>query len=388
MTARVNQRAENITPFHVMRLLARAKELEAQGRDIVHMEIGEPDFPTPAPIVKAAQQAIATDAMHYTAATGLPLLQQRIAEFYHSRYGVQVTPQRIVITPGASGALLLALAAVLDVDQEILLTDPGYPCNLNMVSFLGSRARRIAVGPQTNYQLTAAHIVQHWSAETRAVLLASPSNPTGTIISEQELSQIAAVVSARQGELVVDEIYHGLVYAQPPASVLNVTDQAFVINSFSKYFGMTGWRLGWMVVPDHYRDVIERLAQNIYLAASSPAQHAALVAFEPATLNILEQRRVQFQQRRDFLVPALRALGFEIAVEPQGAFYLYCACGRFTQNSLAFCEDILEQTGVACTPGIDFGTHHANTHVRFAYTTGLEKLQDGIDRLQQYLSGR
>ncbi len=387
MTTRVNQRAENITPFHVMRLLARAKELEEQGGDIVHMEIGEPDFPTPEPIVMAAQHAIATDAMHYTAASGLPELKKRIAEFYQRRYGVQVAPQRIVITPGASAALLLAIAAVLDVGDEILLTDPGYPCNRNMAGFLGARVRSIAVGPDTQYQLTAAQLSQAWSAETRAVLLASPSNPTGTLIPAQELAQIAAAVSARQGELLVDEIYHGLVYGQQPASILNMTDQAFVINSFSKYFGMTGWRLGWMVVPEKYLDVIERLAQNIYLAASTPAQHAALAAFEPQTMIILEQRRAQFQQRRDFLVPALRAIGFDITVEPQGAFYVYCDCQRFTRDSLAFCEAVLEQTGVAFTPGIDFGTHLASTHVRFAYTTTLEKLQEGIIRLQHYLAG-
>jgi aspartate/methionine/tyrosine aminotransferase len=381
----VNHRAQAITPFHVMRLLARAKELEAAGRDIVHMEIGEPDFLTPAPILHAAQQAIATGKMHYTSATGLPILRERIAAFYQQRYGITVAPQRIVITPGASGALLLALAAVLDVGQEIVLSDPGYPCNRNMAEFLGARARAVPVDASSAYQLTAALLQDHWTTQTRAVLLASPSNPTGTIIAPAQLRDIATLVAAQDGTVLVDEIYHGLTYDHTPQSVLNITDKAFVINSFSKYFGMTGWRLGWLVVPEDYRDSIERFAQNIYLAAPTPSQYAALAAFEPQTIAILEQRRQEFQRRRDFLLPALRQLGFEIAVEPHGAFYIYASCQRFSDNSLAFCETVLEQAGVAITPGIDFGVHQANTHVRFAYTTSMEKLAQGVDRLRQFL---
>lgn len=384
MTQTQNQRSRAVTSFHVMRLLARARELEAAGRDIIHMEIGEPDFPTPAPIVHAAQHAIATGKMHYTPATGLPALKQRLAQFYQERYGVTVAPHRIVITPGASGALLLALAATLDVNDELLMTDPGYPCNRNMTVFLGARARGIAVGPETNYQLTAAQLHQNWTAQTRAVLLASPSNPTGSVIDIEELAAMAREVVIHQGVLLVDEIYHGLLYDTAARSVLEVTQAAFVINSFSKYFGMTGWRLGWMVVPECYLDAIDRFAQNIYLAAPTPSQYAALAAFEPETIAILEQRRAEFQRRRDYLLPELQKLGFDIPVTPSGAFYIYGSCARFSHDSLDLCETLLEQAGVAITPGIDFGQHQANTQVRFAYTTSLDKLQEGVRRLQEY----
>lgn len=368
-----------------MRLLARAKQLEAEGRDIIHLEIGEPDFPTPQPIVAAAHAALANNPMHYTAATGLPALKARIAAYYQQRYHVSVAPQRIVITAGASAALLLALAAVLDLGQEILLTDPGYPCNANMVNFLGARVRRIPVGADNAYQFTAALIQQHWSTATKAVLLASPSNPTGTLIPEAELVAVVEQVTRRGGVVIVDEIYHGLVYGQPPPSVLNITDHAFVINSFSKYFGMTGWRLGWLILPEKYSDVIDRFAQNIYLAASTPAQYAALAAFDPATLALLETRREEFQQRRDVLLPALIAMGFDVALAPQGAFYIYASCARFTRDSLYWCEAVLENAGVAIAPGVDFGAYRAQSHVRFAYTTGMDKLHQGLARLRDYI---
>ncbi len=378
-------RLATITPFHVMRLLARARELEAGGRDIVHMEIGEPDFPTPAPIIAAAQAAIATGKMYYTAATGMLALRERIAEFYRQRYAVTVSPQRIIITPGASGALLMALAAVLNVDEEIIVSDPGYPCNRNMAEFLGARACSVPVTASNGYQLTAKLLQQYWTEQTRAVLLASPSNPTGTIIATAQLREINDYVVRQDGKLLVDEIYHGLTYRESPVSILNLTDQAYVINSFSKYFGMTGWRLGWLVVPEGVTEQIDRIAQNIYLAAPTPSQHAALAAFEPQTLAILEQRREEFARRRDFLLPALRELGFEIAVAPQGAFYIYASCERFSSDSMAFCETLLEKAGVAITPGIDFGVNQANTYVRFAYTTSMDQLQAGINRLRQFL---
>lgn len=374
-----------ITPFHVMRLLARAKELEASGRDIVHMEIGEPDFPTPAPVIAAAQAAIATGKMHYTAATGMLPLRERIADYYQHRYAVTIAPQRIIITPGASGALLMALAVVLNIDDEIIVSDPGYPCNRNMAEFLGARACSVPVAASNGYQLTAKLLQQYWTEQTRAVLLASPSNPTGTIATTLQLREIVDTVVKRGGKLLVDEIYHGLTYGESPVSILNLTDQAFVINSFSKYFGMTGWRLGWLVVPDGVTEQIDRIAQNIYLAAPTPSQHAALAAFESQTLVILEQRREEFARRRNFLLPSIRELGFDVAIEPQGAFYIYASCARFSSDSMAFCETLLEQAGVAVTPGIDFGVNQANTHVRFAYTTSMDRLQEGINRLRQFL---
>ena len=371
---------------HVMALLARAKELEASGRDIVHMEVGEPDFATPQTIIDAGQDFLARGQIHYTAACGLPALREKIAQHYQQQYGVNVSAQRIVITPGASGALLLALGALLEQGESLMLADPGYPCNRNFAWFLNAEVQSVPVQASTCYQLNADLISQHWQAQTRAVLLASPSNPTGTIIETNELNRIVQTVHAKHGHVIVDEIYHGLVYDTQVPTALSVSDDVFVINSFSKYFGMTGWRLGWMVVPENFIDVVDRLAQNLFLAASTLAQHAALVAFDDDTQAILEERRRAFQQRRDFLLPALREMGFDIPLTPQGAFYLYANASRFTDNSEQFCNDLLENIGVAITPGTDFGQYQSNQHVRFAYTTSLEKLAEGVRRLQDYLN--
>lgn len=374
-----------IEPFHVMELLARARELEAAGRSIVHMEIGEPDFATPQPIVEAAQQALAAGRTHYTPALGLPALREAIAGFYLKQHGVEVSPSRVIITPGASGALLLALGVLLDRDSEVLLADPGYPCNRHFVRFIEGRARAVAVDASTGYQLTGELLAQNWSGRTRAAMVATPSNPTGTLIPADELSAMAALCSEKGGALLVDEIYHGLVYEQQTPTALALSDDVFIINSFSKYFCMTGWRLGWLVVPQEYVREVEKLAQNLFIAAPTLAQHAALAAFTPETLDILEQRRLDFQQRRDFLLPALRDLGFSIPVTPQGAFYLYANCSRFTDDSFAFASELLEQAGVAITPGIDFGNHLPGEHLRFAYTTSMEQLEEGVSRLHHYL---
>jgi len=378
-------RSDAIRPFQVMRLLARARELERQGRDIVHMEIGEPDFPTPAPVVQAAQAAIAGGAMHYTPATGLPALRQAVADFYRQRYGVPVVPERIVITPGASGALLLALAAVAEPGKQILVSDPGYPCNRNFVRFLAGQVRAVPVGADTDYQLSVAQLQSHWETDTAGVVLASPSNPTGTLLAMDQLRAMIEFVREQNGVIFMDEIYHGLVYDEDVDTILKHSDDAFVVNSFSKYFGMTGWRIGWLVAPPQYLEAIDNFAQNIFLAAPTPSQHAALAAFSPENIAILEARRVEFRQRRDFLLPALRELGFGIQAEPRGAFYIYCDCSAFSRDSMAFVEDLLENAGVALTPGADFGEYQAGTHVRFAYTTSMERLQEGIRRLREYL---
>lgn len=369
-----------------MRILARAKELEQQGRDIVHMEVGEPDFTTPQPIIDAAQDVIATGRMHYTPATGLPALKQRIAQFYKDKYQVKVDPDCIVITPGASGALLLALAAVIDPGNKMLMADPGYPCNRNFTRFLEGQVVSIPVDSETGYQITAAHLEEHWDDEVVGVLLASPANPTGTLIPEIVMKKIIDFVDRKQGMIFMDEIYHGLVYAGAVPTILKYTTNCFVINSFSKYFGMTGWRVGWLVAPREYVEVIDNFAQNIFLAAPTPSQYAALAAFEQPALDILEQRRQEFQRRRDYLVPALREIGFTIATEPQGAFYIYCECSRFTNDSMSFVENLLEEVGVAITPGNDFGQFRMETHVRFAYTASLERLRTGVDRLKDYLT--
>ncbi|MEJ2644812.1 MAG: pyridoxal phosphate-dependent aminotransferase [Gammaproteobacteria bacterium] len=379
------RRMARIQPFHVMALLARARELEAAGRSVVHMEIGEPDFPSPEPIVEAGRAALAAGHTHYTPAAGLPELRAAIAGFYASRYGATVDPQRVVVTPGASGALQLVLSVLVNPGARVLLTDPGYPCNRNFVHLVDGLPVSVPVSADDGYQLSAARARELWTPETAAMLVASPANPTGAVLNEAQLRALAEVAHGGGGRLIVDEIYHGLRYGIDDVTALAVSDQVFVINSFSKYFGMTGWRLGWVVAPQAYVADLEKLAQNLFLSAPTPAQYAALTAFEPATIALLEERRQAFRERRDYLLPALRELGFGIPQAPAGAFYLYADCSRFTDDSFAFARDLLEQSGVAITPGIDFGTHLPERHVRFAYTTGMDQLRDGIARLRAYL---
>ncbi len=379
------RRMEGIRPFYVMELLARAQALEAQGRSIVHMEVGEPDFPTPEPVVQAGQRALEEGRTRYLPALGLPALRERIAGFYRERYGVALDPGRVIVTPGSSGALQLAMSVLVDPGEAVLMADPGYPCNRHFVHLVGGEAVNLPVGPETGYQLTAELVAGAWTDHTRAVLVATPSNPTGTLLSTAGLAAILEVVRAHGGVLLVDEIYQGLVYGGEGGTALALGDDLVVINSFSKYFGMTGWRLGWMVVPQPWVEAVERLAQNIFLSAPTLAQYAALAAFEPETLAILEQRRQAFEERRDYLLPALRELGFTIGGTPAGAFYLYADCSRFTDDSFGFCRDLLEREGVAATPGRDFGFNRPERHVRFAYTTDVSRLEEGVTRLRRFL---
>jgi len=383
----IADRMHSIQPFHVMALLARARELEATGRSIVHMEIGEPDFVTPRPVIDAGMAALAAGHTHYTPATGLPALRERIAGYYRERYAVDVEPSRVVVTPGASAALQLVMAMLVNPDDRVLMADPGYPCNRNFVYLLNGRPVGIPVGPETAYQPAPAQVEAYWDADTRALLVASPSNPTGTVLDAETLRAYYDIAASHGGALVVDEIYHGLTYGGQADTALSVSSDAIVVNSFSKYFGMTGWRLGWLVVPENCVAEIDKLAQNLFLAAPTVAQHAALEAFSEENIAILETRREAFRLRRDFLLPALRELGFAIPVTPQGAFYLYADCSRFTADSYRFSVDLLEQAGVAITPGIDFGIYRPAQHVRFAYTTSQENLEAGVSRLAEYLRG-
>jgi aspartate/methionine/tyrosine aminotransferase len=385
---RLATRLADIEPFRVMEILARARELERAGRSIVHMEIGEPDFPTPRPICEAGIAALEKGELHYTPAQGLAALREAIAQYYRRHYGIDVSASRIIVTTGSSGALLLAVSALVDAGDRVLLADPGYPCNRHFVRLVEGEPVALAVGPDSNYQLTPELLERHWDGRTVAALVASPSNPTGTVVPPGALEAMAELAHARGGTLIVDEIYHGLVYEGGVTTAAALSDEVFVINSFSKYFHMTGWRLGWMIVPERYVAEVDKLAQNIFLAAPTPAQYAALAAFKPETLAILEGRRVEFKARRDYLVPALRALGFDIPQSPQGAFYIYAGCSRLTRDSFAFARDLLEQAGVAITPGVDFGSNAPERHVRFAYTNALERLQDGVQRIDAFLGVR
>ncbi len=378
-------RMADIEPFHVMELLTRARQLEAAGRSIVHMEVGEPDFPTPGPVVEAAAGFIRGGNVRYTPALGIPELREAIARFYAERYGVAVPPERIAVTAGASGALLLALAILLDPGDELLLADPGYPCNRHFARVLEAVPRAIPVGAETDYQPTAQQVADHWAAATRALLVASPANPTGTLIEPPRLAALARCVAERGGHMIVDEIYHGLTYGCDAVTALEFSADVFVVNSFSKYFGMTGWRLGWLVAPARFMRDIEKLAQNLFISPSTPAQYAALAAFRPETIGILEARRAEFQARRDYLLPALRALGFRVAAEPRGAFYLYADSSGLAPDSYALARSLIEEAGVAITPGLDFGRNAPQRHVRFAYTVARDKLEDGVARIARFL---
>ena len=385
MAQSYSARSRAIEPFHVMALLARANELQAAGHDVIHLEIGEPDFTTAEPIVRAGQAALGAGHTRYTAARGLPQLREAIARFYADRYRLSIDPERILITPGGSGALLLATSLLVEPGKHWLLADPGYPCNRHFLRLVEGAAQLVPVGPEVRYQLTPELVERFWSSDSVGALVASPANPTGTLLERDELGALSQALKQRGGHLVVDEIYHGLTYGCEAASVLEVDDEAFVLNSFSKYFGMTGWRLGWLVAPPEAVADLEKLAQNLYISAPSMAQHAALACFEPETLAILEQRRGEFAARRDYLLPALRELGFRIAVEPQGAFYLYADISAFGGDAFAFCRHFLETEHVAFTPGIDFGRYQADQHVRFAYTQSLPRLQQAVERIARGL---
>ncbi len=385
MSEKYADRMQGIAPFHVMDLLARARKMEREGRDIIHMEIGEPDFPTTDPVRAEALRVLEFDPVHYTPATGLPELRQAISDFYTQRYGLAVSPDRIIITPGASGALQLVLALLVNPGEQVLMADPGYPCNRHFVSLFNGEAVSIPVVAETAYQLDEQLIGQAWTDHSRCVLLASPSNPTGTIIDAPVLKKISQTVHDRSGHLIVDEIYHGLVYRDDVPTALALDEDVFVINSFSKYFGMTGWRLGWIVAPEWAVEGLDRLAQNLYLAAPTLAQRAALAAFSAENIAILEQRRKAFRQRRDFLLPALESLGFGVPAVPEGAFYIYADSSNFAEDSFELCNRLLNEVGVAITPGKDFGRYKAETHVRFAYTSEMKRLEEAVTRLGAFL---
>jgi aspartate/methionine/tyrosine aminotransferase len=384
----VAARMAQIEPFHVMELMARAQALEAEGRSIIHLEVGEPDFATADPILEAAQRFLSGGHVHYTAALGLRALREAISEFYRTRYGFDISPERIVVTAGASGALLLALGVLVNPGDEWLLPDPGYPCNRHFVRMFEGQPLPLPVGAGSNYQPTVQQVEASWSRRTRGLMLASPANPTGTMLDSASLASLAAVVNARNGTLLVDEIYHGLTYGVDAASALAVSDDIFVINSFSKYFGMTGWRLGWLVAPQRYVRDIEKLAQNLYIAPSTVAQHAALAAFRPETIAILETRRHEFSRRRDLLLPGLRRLGFRIAAEPQGAFYVYADSSGLSADSFELATQLLAKAGVAATPGLDFGKNLPQSHMRFAYTIDRGRIEESLVRMATFLAAR
>lgn len=381
-------RTQGIEPFYVMEIVKEAQRLADAGRSIVHLSIGEPDFTAPPPVLAAAHAALDAGLTRYSPALGIDALREAIAADYVRRYGLAVDPARVVVTAGASGALLLALAALLDRDRSVLMPDPSYPCNRHFAAVFEGRAQLLACGPETRYQPTAAMIDEAWRDNTAGVLLASPSNPTGTSIEPEALRAIADRVRPRSGFLIVDEIYLGLSYDHPPATALALGDDVLVLSSFSKYFCMTGWRLGWLVVPPALLPTIEKLAQNLYICPSALAQHAALACFGADAMETYEARREEFRRRRDFLLPALRAIGFDIPVTPDGAFYIYAGIDRFAADSWDFAFRLLRDTGVCLVPGRDFGSAQTARHVRISYANKRENLEVAVNRMSAYLGAR
>jgi len=378
-------RVDAIEPFYVMELAKEAQALERVGRNIIHMGIGEPDFTAPEPVIAAATDALRRGVTQYTNALGLASLREAISGHYRDTFGLDIDPTRIVVTAGASAALLLACTALVDRDDEVLMPDPCYPCNRHFVAATEGRPVLIPSGPAERFQLTAAQVEAHWTPATRGVLLASPSNPTGTSIEPDELAKIVDVVRAHGGFTIVDEIYQGLSYDAKPVSALSLGDDVVTVNSFSKYFNMTGWRLGWLVVPPAMVATMEKLSQNLFICASALAQHAALACFEPATLAIYESRRLEFGRRRDFIVPALRSLGFEVPVVPDGAFYVYADTRHVEHpaagDSNALTRSMLHDAGVVLVPGTDFGFHAPQDYIRLSYATAYSQLEEAVQRL-------
>ena len=364
-----------------MDVLSRAHALEAAGRHVVHMEIGEPDFTAPAPVVEAGVKALRDGRTAYTATLGLPQLREAIAGFYKSRYHKELDASRVAVTAGASGALLTAAALYVDAGDEVLVPDPGYPGYRHFVRAFEGVARSLPVGAASDFQPTLDMVRSAWGPRTKGLLLGSPSNPTGTLISQNELRKIADFMASKGGVLLVDEIYQGLVYGAEPWTALDLPGEVVLINSFSKYFCMTGWRLGWVVLPPRAVRAFETLAQHLFISAPAPAQYAACAAFSEDSLRVLEERRSEFARRRDFLVPALKRAGLAVPAEPHGAFYVYADCGR---EAKPWCLELLQAQAVAATPGHDFGANGTGHFVRFAYTRSLEELREAATRIARF----
>ncbi len=388
---KVSERAERVAPFYALTFGARAAALEADGHDVVRLSIGEPDVGAPPAVRAAMASAMDGRPLPYTHPTGLLELREAIAGFYRERHRVEVDPARIIVTSGASAALLLVLAATTDAGDDVVLADPSYPCNRQMVESLGARVAVAATTAASRYQLSADSAAQAWTDVTAAVMVASPSNPTGTSIAPEELDAVCAMARERGAWRIVDEIYLDLAdhddAGRAPRSVLARDDEAIVINSFSKYFGMTGWRLGWCVVPEQLAPAVERLAMNWFICASAPAQQAALAAFTPESLALCEERRVELLARRAIVLDGLARLGLDVPVAPDGAFYVYVDVSSTGLGSWELCERALEEAHVALTPGADFGTATAQTHVRLSYATSREQLTEGLRRLGTVLDG-
>ncbi|WP_338763008.1 pyridoxal phosphate-dependent aminotransferase [Massilia sp. METH4] len=385
---KISQRARSIAPFFAMEFGKRAAALAGEGHDVIRLSLGEPDFGAPPAVLEAAAAA-ARGPLPYTAALGLPALREAVAGFYQSEHGIAISPERIVITAGASAALLLVTAALVDAGDEVIVGDPSYPCNRRFLDSFGADVKLVATGPESRFQLDAASVRANWTGATRGVMIATPSNPTGTSVPPAELAAICDWARSHGAWRIVDEIYLNLgdrdAEGRPPQTVLAVDNSAIVINSFSKYFGMTGWRLGWCVVPEELVPTLERLAQNYYICPSTIAQQAGLACFTPESLAVCEERRQEFGRRRRLVLEGLAGIGLPVPVPPDGAFYVYFDVSGTGMTSWQFCERVLQEAHVALTPGKDFGDCGADTYVRLSYAASAAQLQEAIRRLGEFM---
>jgi aspartate/methionine/tyrosine aminotransferase len=385
VTTPLANRVSNIESFKVMDLVLRAQALEAKGLPIIHLSIGEPDFGAPKTVLKGLHEALANGPMPYTSAKGLTALRQKVSHYYASRFGVDISAERIMITAGASGALTLACAALVNPGDHVLMSDPCYPCNRHFVAAFDGIAQTVPCGPAERFQLSAQAIEQNWLPTTRGVLLATPSNPTGTSIGFEELKRCLAITEQRDGFCIVDEIYLELSYGKQARSALELSDKIIVTNSFSKFFSMTGWRLGWLVAPTNWMPSLEKLAQNLYICPSTLAQHAALECFTEESLRVFDARKQEFENRRNYLVPELKRLGFNVPVEPDGAFYVYADVSAFGLTATEFAEKLLQQAHVSVVPGTDFGKFETERYIRISYANSLENIRAAIARIERFI---
>jgi aspartate/methionine/tyrosine aminotransferase len=376
------ERAINIPPFIVMDVLEKAHELERKGRHIIHLEIGEPDFPTPVCICEAAVQAMKEGHTHYTHSLGLIELREAICRYYLEKYGVGIVPDQIIVTSGTSPALFMIFSAVLDAEDEIIISDPHYPCYPNFASFLKAKPVFVNVYEEDGFQFRPEDIEENMSLATKAILINSPSNPTGNLLSYDRMEKTAGL-----GPYIIsDEIYHGLVYEEKEHSILEFTDKAFVLNGFSKLYAMTGWRLGYIIAPPDFVRPLQKIQQNFFISAGSVAQWAGVAALSKAESDV-QNMKSTYNRRRKYMVQRLRELGFGLSVEPKGAFYMFANAKHLSSNSYELAFEILERAGVGVSPGIDFG-QNAEGYLRFSYANSLENIEEGLNRIENFIKNR
>lgn len=384
MTALASRTRETVT-FHAVELMKKAYDLQRAGVDIISLGVGEPDFTAVPQVIDAMESAARAGKSGYSSPAGIPQLREAISQYYASQLNTSVDPDRIIVTTGASGALMLAAMALVNPGDEILMPDPCYPPNRNFIGAAGGVTKLIPTTATNRFQLSSSDIEQNWGPQTKGVLIASPSNPTGTSLTRSELDKVFKTVKSKGGFVIMDEIYLGLSYDGDRNSALGLDDDAIIINSFSKYFNMTGWRLGWMVVPKHMVAPIEKMVASLAICAPTLAQYGAVACFDPTSISIFEQRREAFRQRRDFLVPALESMNIKVPVIPDGAFYVYADVSAHASDSNVLSTSLLQGARVVAVPGIDFGPAHASHMMRFAYTTSLDRLKEAMSRIKNYL---